>query len=92
MDRKSSIFEDVNTIIQTLLPVKLADVLSLDFFAIKDDPDFALEALRSSKLELKRLSGSKDPDWSYQQDFALTTSKAPKRIGYLSARREPHVV
>ncbi len=93
VDRKSSHFEDVNTIIQTLLPVELADVLSSDFFATKDeDPDLALEALRSSKLELKRLSGSKDPDWSYQQDFALTPSKAPKRIGYMSARREPHVV
>lgn len=70
--------EDIDTIIESLLPAELADVLWSDFFAPKDeDPYSALEALRSSKLELKRLSGAKDPDWSYQKDFALIPWEAP---------------
>ena len=36
------------------------------------DTDAAVEVLRSSHMELRRLAGSKTPDVSYKKDFTLS--------------------
>ena len=61
-------FPDIDTAITTPFPETDTDTGN----------DAAVEVLRSSHMELRRLAGSKTPDVSYKKDFTL--SKKEKMV------------
>lgn len=75
---------DIDSLLQKHLPKDISDSLRPEDFGVEDyDPDSALKALKSSRLELQRLCGSKDPNSSYQDDFALSPVKSVSEQGSL---------